>query len=41
MFLDEWVSNKRNLLKEWDRQQDIVGRYPPGFRHFENYVNYR
>jgi uncharacterized short protein YbdD (DUF466 family) len=22
-------------------QQEMVGKYPAGFRHYENYVNYR
>lgn len=41
MFLDEWFMDKRNLFIEWDRQQNLIGKYPQGFRHFENYVNYR
>lgn len=33
--------DKKNKLIEWERQQNLIGKYPPGFRHFENFVNYR
>ena len=41
MFLEEYVLDKQNKLLEWERQMNAIGKYPPGFRHFENFVNYR
>ena len=41
MALDEWAFDKQNIIRQWERQQENTGKYPEGFRHYENYVNYR
>lgn len=41
MFLDEYIMDRKNMFDEWERQQNAIGKYPPGFRHYENFVNYR
>lgn len=39
--LRRYVLTKTELYRQWDMQLQSVGRYPLGFRHYENYVNYR
>jgi len=36
-----YALTKMELQREWEMQQQQIGRYPVGFRHYENYVNYR
>jgi hypothetical protein len=38
---DEWVPTQRGYEEEMDRAESHIGRYPVGFRHYENYQNYR
>jgi hypothetical protein len=33
----EWIPNLKNYNKEMDRVEGNVGRYPVGFRHYENW----
>ena len=36
----EFLPNAREWHKEMDRIESNIGRYPVGFRHYENYHNY-
>jgi len=36
-----YALTRAELFREWEMQQQQIGRYPVGFRHYENYVNYR
>ena len=36
----EWIPDTRNYFKEMDRIEANIGRYPVGFRHYENWQNY-
>ena len=36
----EWILDQENYDKYADWHLDQVGRYPHGFRHYENYANY-
>jgi hypothetical protein len=38
---DEFVPTLKGWHKEMDRIESNIGRYPRGFRHYENYINYR
>jgi hypothetical protein len=35
-----WVPDIRGYHAEMDRISSTLGRYPIGFRHYENFVNY-
>lgn len=39
--LRKYALTKTELYREWEKQLQSMGRYPHGFRHYENYVNYR
>lgn len=41
MFLDEYLMDKKNAYDEWEMQQNEIGKYPLGFRKYENFINYR
>lgn len=41
MFKDTIKLDTKNYFKELDRRDKIIGRYPVGFRHYENYENYK
>lgn len=36
----KFLPTPRNYFKEIDRIESKIGRYPVGFRHYENYFNY-
>lgn len=36
----EWIPDTKNYFKEMDRVEANIGRYPVGFRYYENYQNY-
>ena len=36
----EWIPDTKNYFKEMDRIEANIGRYPVGFRHYENWQNY-
>ena len=36
----EWIPDTKNYFKEIDRIEANIGRYPVGFRHYENWQNY-
>jgi hypothetical protein len=36
-----WVVDKKDFFEEMNRRDLDVGRYPVGFRQYENYENYR
>lgn len=38
---DYYVPNDRSRFDELARAESLIGRYPLGFRHYENYHNYR
>jgi hypothetical protein len=40
MFLNEYIFTKEEEIKEKDRMQNNYGKYPPGFRHYESFMNY-
>jgi len=37
----EFVPNRYGRIKEMERIESNVGRYPMGYRHYENYHNYK
>lgn len=39
--MKRYVLTKTELFRQWEMQRQNIGRYPQGFRHYENYVNYR
>lgn len=41
MFLDEYLMDKKAIHDEWEMQQNEIGKYPLGFRKYENFINYR
>ena len=40
-FGDRFVPTDRGYHKEMDRIEETLGRYTPGFRHYECYESYR
>lgn len=38
---EEWIPTQREYEKEMDRSESNIGRYTVGFRHYENYNNYK
>lgn len=36
----QFLPSQRGFEKELDRLESLIGRYPLGFRHYENYYNY-
>lgn len=41
IFENEFLLEDEDAFKEYERIEKNIGRYPRGFRHFENYYNYR
>jgi len=37
----EFLPTEKGFHEEMDRVESNIGRYPIGFRHYENFVNYR
>ena len=39
-YLNAWVLDNENKIAEHEWEQNNFGRYPDGYRHYENYANY-
>jgi hypothetical protein len=40
MVDNEFVPSRKESMKEMERIESNIGRYPVGFRHYENWQNY-
>ena len=40
-YMDHFDIDDEAVHRYWDEVERSVGRYPDGFRHYENYENYR
>ena len=40
-YMDHFDIDDEAVHRYWDEVERSIGRYPDGFRHFENYENYR
>lgn len=38
--MEEFIVDRENKWKQHMYEQERIGRYPQGFRHFENFANY-
>lgn len=41
LLTDEWILTEEHYHRWLTRQNERIGRYPEGFRHFESLTNYR
>ena len=39
-YLNTWVLDQKNVIAQHEYDQNNIGRYPHGYRHYENYANY-
>lgn len=39
-YLNAWALDAENKVAEHEWAMNNIGRYPHGYRHYENYANY-